>query len=390
MDKKELERKQRSDAEDDYILPLDGPMRWLRPNTPEDIAFRRSRLTRSRLGPPGVKAIFEEDIDPRPATPQQAKPKKPKRPKWLPSSYHARALTQVGADALADLGPDGPGILGYPTSPMKSLQERRDMLAARYAAHDMIRLGHAVEVRGAYYFRKDSKDGADHLADAFKRMQRSDGQMDLYEMGKWLAVYRMATLDQIFTLDPENEFNNFQLLSEMEDRGFAIRSQVRFGKGRIDIWSLGPDLWGDLKSRYSEMETRGFGPLPPAMIRPNGMVNTGGRRNVFLHPLLQVDAIQWFIHEAELNQNVVKALMLERYLRRNGENEPGHRYLDFRLMIQGPFGASLPTDVEVIGLGSQYRSREKKAYIRSSSIVHKSFSSTPHKIELLNHVCIGR
>lgn len=162
------------------------------------------------------------------------------------------------------------------------------------------------------------------------------------------------------------------------------------GQGTISIWCLGPEMWGDLKREYPEMESRGFGPMRSAKTRPHGMVTTSGHGHAFDHALLQVDAIQWFKHEAELNQKQVTGLMLERYLRNEGDNQPGHRYLDFRLRISGPGGPSMPMDVEVMGRGSQYRSKAKKAYIRSSSIVHKSFSSTPHKIELQNHVCIGR
>ena len=180
------------------------------------------------------------------------------------------------------------------------------------------------------------------------------------------------------------------LLLELETHNLVCRSQVRMGEGSIAIWSLGPEMWNDLKDTYPEMELRGFGPMPSAMTRPNGMVSTSGHSNAFNHPLLQVDAIQWFTHEAELHKGVVTDLLLERHLRQEGENQPGHRYLDFRLRIKGPKGPSLPTDVEVIGLGHTYRSKAKKDYMASSSIVHKSFSGTPHKIDLGRHVCIGR
>lgn len=386
----ERERKPRLNPTDDYILPIDGPILGLRRSTREEIAWMRARLSKLSTYTNHVRATREADVEPQPVVVKDVKPEKPRRPLWLPSSYKPRKLTQVGADALASLGPNGVGMLGYPTGTLMSLQERRDMLAARYAAHDMLRLGHVVEVMGTYYFRKEKMDFDWLRADAFRRMPRVDGRMNRYELGNRLAMYRVATADQIFSLDPEHAYNNFQLLLELESQDRVCRRQVRMEQGFIEVWSLTPYFWRELKQDYPEMEPRGFGPMPAAMTRPNGMVSTSGHSNAFTHPLLQVDAIQWFIHEAELHKGVVTDLLLERHLRHEGENQPGHRFLDFRLWIEGPGGSSLPTDVEVIGLGSTYRSKAKKDYVTSSNIVHKSFSGTPHKIDLGRHVCIGR
>jgi hypothetical protein len=299
-------------------------------------------------------------------------------------------LTEHGAAALVSLGPGGPGILGYPTSNPTSLLDRRDMLAARYAAHDLIRLGYAVEVTGTYHFRKDSMDYDRLRADAYRQMPRSDGQMNRYEMGNWLAIYRVATADQIFMLKPEDAYNNFQLLLELESQDKVRRSHVRMGQGTIEIWYLGPKFWRELIHEHPEMEHKGLGPLRSAMTRPNGMVSTAGRSNAFGHPLLQVDAIQWFIHEAELYGLEVTDLQLERSMRQGVEDQRGQKFMDFRLWTRGPGGPSLPKDIEVIGTGSQYRSRAKKDYVASSKTLHRSFSDTPNKIELIDHICIGR
>jgi hypothetical protein len=350
----------------------------------------RSRITRPRFGGVKARGIIEDPVDPQPVVIMDVKPGKPKRPLWLPSGYSPRKLTEVGAAALESLGPEGSGILGYPTSALTSLQERRDVLAARYAAHDLIRRGHVVEVLGAYYFYKRSMNRDRLLIDAYRQMPRSDGGMNRNELGFRLAMYRVATADQLFTLDPEHAFNNFQLLLELESQDRVCRSQVRMGRGTIEIWYLGPKLWHELIEEHPEMELRGFGPMRSAMTRPNGMVSTAGRSNAFGHPLHQVDAIQWFSHEAEINKMEVTELLLDRYLRLELNNQPGLRCLDFRLWIRVPEGPSLPTDIEVIGSGSQYRSKAKKAYVTSSNIVHKSFSDNPHKIDLGRHVCIGR
>jgi hypothetical protein len=390
MSKDDLERKPKPSPTDGSILPLDEPSLGLRRSTPEEIAWMRSRLSPLNTYTNHVREIVEDVVEPQPAVIRNSEPTRPKRPLWLPSEYKPRKLTEVGAAALESLGPEGSGILGYPTRPLTSLQERRDMLAARYAAHDMLRRGLVVEVMGAYYFYKRSVDRDRLLIDAFKRMPRSDGRMSRNELGYRLAMYRVATADQIFTIDPENAFNNFHLLLELERQDRLCRSQVRMGRGTIEIWYLGPKYWLELKEEYPEMELRGFGPMRSAMTRPNGMVSTAGRSNAFGHPLHQVDAIHWFTHEAELDGKEVRELLLDRYLRLELNNHPGLRCLDFRLWIGVPDGPSLPTDIEVIGSGSQYRSKAKKAYVTSSSIVHKSFSATPHQIDLGRHVCIGR
>ena len=390
MDDLERKPKPKPKPTDDYILPLDEPILGLRRSTPEEIAWMRSRLSKLNTYTNHVRTIIEANDKAKPVVIEDPEPSKSRRPKWLPSSYRPKMLTEYGAAALASLGPNGPGILGYPTSSLTSLLDRRDILAARYTAHDMIRFGYAIEVMGTYYFRKDPMDYDLLRADAYRRMPRSDGRMNRYELGHWLANYRVATADQIFMIEPENAYNNFQLLLELERQDKVRRSQVRMGQGTIEIWYLGPKVWRELNQEHPEMESKGFGPMRSAMLRPNGMVSTAGHSNAFGHPLLQVDAIQWFFHEAELYGMEVTDLQLERSLRREVEDQHGHRFLDFRLWTRGPGGPSLPKDIEVIGTGSQYRSKAKKAYVASSKTLHRSFSDTPHQIELVDHICIGR
>ena len=390
MDDLERQRKPKPNPTDDYILPLDEPTQWKRWSTLEEIAWMRSRLSKLNTYTNHVRTIIEANDKPKPVVIKEPEPSGSRRPLWLPSSYRPKMLTEYGGAALASLGPNEPGILGYPTTSLTSLSDRRDMLAARYAAHDMIRRGYAVEVMGTYHFRKDSLDYDRLRAGAYRWMPQSDGRMNRYELGHWLAIYRVATTDQIFTLEPENAYNNFQLLLEMESQDKVRRSQVRMGLGTIEIWYLGPKFWRELNHEHPEMETKGFGPMRTAMVRPNGMVSTAGRGNAFGHPLLQVDAIQWFFQEAELDGKDVADLQLERSLRREAENQQGQRFPDFRMWTKGPGGIPLPKDIEVIGTGSQYRSRAKKAYLASSKTLHRSFSDTPHQIELVDHVCIGR
>jgi len=220
-------------------------------------------------------------------------------------------------------------------------------------------------------------------------MRCSDFYMDDQDLLIWLAIFRVATLDQLLTMDPENAHNNHILLLEWRDRGLVSTLRVPLGEGSLEVWQLTPRVWHWLSSRYPEMSPRGMGPLRPLSAHDPAVLSSCAKGRRALHTLLQVDAIQWFQHVLRTLGGSVTNLYLERELMREGGNQRGGRFLDFRLTYGLPHGAAGSFDVEVIGTGSRYRSLKYKKYIQRC-VAHRSFSMASHRIDLGNHVCIGR
>lgn len=315
---------------------------------------------------------------------------RPPVPSWLEGSYRPRALTAVGVQALERLGPGNEGLRGFPREPLATLAERRDLLAARYLAWDMVARGVAVEAGGVYHHKSPTTPSLEALAFRARwAFLSSSYYMDERELLTWLGIFRLATLDQLLTLDPENARNNHTLLAELKDRGLVSTLRVPMGEGSLEVWQLTPRGWRYIARAYPEMRPRGMGPLHPLSGDEPAILSSCATGRHALHALLQVDAIQWFGHMIRAQEGQVTNLYLERVLMREGGNRRGGRFLDFRVAYELANRAAGSFDVEVIGTGHDYRSWACQDYIRKGA-AHGSFSGASSRIELGRHVCIGR
>jgi hypothetical protein len=318
-----------------------------------------------------------------------AKPQTLQRPKWLRNTYRPAGLTEHGVLMLESLAPDGTGACGYPFAPLPTLTARRALLGARYAALDMVQRGHAFEVLGTYHHIARKPDEDRIRSWALSMLPRSNDAMDSYELLTWLATYRVATLDQIATLDPVNADNNVFLLMEWEREGLVKRAKVPLGMGEIEIWFLGKHAWDRLRSEDIHMEARGFGPPSGALTRTNGMLSSSRPGRWILHHLLQVDAIGWFRHQVIAEGGRMTGVVLDRALRTGLDGEAVPHFLDFRVEYVNDRGIRGFFDVEVVGTGSDYRNLAKKKIIERSPLNFR-FSSVVQKSPHERFICIGR
>jgi hypothetical protein len=290
---------------------------------------------------------------------------------------------------LESLAPDGTGGCGYPFAPLRTLSARRDLLGARYAALDMVQRGLAFEVLGTYHHVTRKPDEGRIRSWAFSMLPQSHDAMDSIELLVWLATYRIATLDQIATLDPENAGNNVLLLMEWEREGLVRRAKVPLGMGEIEIWFLGKRAWDRVRSEYIDLEERGLGPLGGALTRANGMISSSCSGCWILHHLHQVDAIAWFRHQLQSAGGRMIGVALDRALRTGMDGEALTHYLDFRVEYVNHLGIQNAFHVEVVGTGSNYRSLAKKDIIKASPVNYR-YSSVVTKKPHERFVNIGR
>lgn len=315
---------------------------------------------------------------------------RPAVPSWLEGSYRPRALTAVGVQALEQLGPGSEGLRGFPREPVATLAERRDLLAARYVAWDMVARGDAVEAGGVYHHRSPTMPSLEALAFRARwAFLSSSYHMDEKELLTWLGIFRLSTLDQLLTMDPENARNNHALLVELRDKDLVSTVRVPMGEGSLEVWQLTPRGWRYIARTYPEMRPRGMGPLHPLSADEPAILSSCATGRHALHALLQVDAIQWFEHMIRAQGGQITNLYLERALMREGGNRQGERFLDFRVAYELAHRAAGSFDVEVVGTGHSYRCRTRQDYIRNCA-AHGSFSGASSRIELGRHVCIGR
>lgn len=305
-----------------------------------------------------------------------AREKKPTPPQWLEGTYRPRALTEAGAHALELLAPGAEGLTPFPSRQLASLEERRKYLAMRYVALDLLKLGLVVEANG-HYRHVDNKHFDSVGIFAKMKLTRSDCRMHEQDMIAMLAVGRMMSLDQIILAEPENARNNAEQLWEMEENGLVERHQIVHGKGNWEAYALSDRTWRQLHREHPDLSMLGI-----KSRRPSG-------NNRDLHESLQVDALAWFVHELVDAGGFVLKLSLDRALRQNAFQNGGGRFLDFRLHYQNDQGMEGIEDIEVIGIGSAYRSRSKCDAINHCA-VHRSFSAGADRIAMGKHVCIGR
>lgn len=375
----------------DYIQELDEINSGFLRRSPDAADDLRRRLWPVRSYPiggwGGPFSAFTTDH--HPISVAAMPPEKLRPPRWLAGTYRPRALSEAGVRALECLAPDGMGLCGYTEDPITSQAMRRDVLASRYAALDMVERGHAFEVGGTYHHsvRKPRLD--DLREQAIRSLRQSNQQVDETKLQLWLAVGRVMTMDQIIELDPENAYNNISLLQEFKVNGDVNRQTVALGHGSIEVWFLEKRAWDRLVASCPVLDEWGYGPLRFVSGPANGRIASTCRGLHLLHHLIQFDAIQWFADQVIERSNRVTGIFLERWLKSANENAPGERYLDFQINFEAPDGRMSCFAVEVIGKGHSYRSRDKKKYIQSTP-VHRSFSSSAHQINLDYHVSIGR
>jgi hypothetical protein len=359
-----------------------------------------SEAIRARLGPvrafqvyPGQGSQMKDVTSPsRHATKQPESPLKPTPPKWLMGNYKPRGLTQAGLAALEALGPEGEGFRAFPLTPLDSLEARRDMLAAKYTAMDLVQQGLAFEANGSYFPMREIHRRKNLGQLTILSLQHSGFYMDEMELLRWLALGRMLTLDQFIAIDPENAYNNVTVLREMADRRIVNAREVPMGKGTVEVWELGKPGWEYLcePRHFPELKGLGYGPSRTKIPRHENLIvqsHHAGRRD--FHSLIQTDAILWFMHDIAIRGGRVSQILLERALVLDGGNQLGERRLDFRIYHEAPDGRQGTFDVEVVGVGSAYRSAAFKKNLRGSP-AHRSFSAAPGKIELDRHISIGR
>jgi hypothetical protein len=318
----------------------------------------------------------------------EAQPRPPKRvsrravaelgpPSWLQGVYRPRALTPVGALALERLAPMGGGLRGYPLKAMESLSVRRDFLAMRYVALDLLRMGLVYELNGSYH-HIDSLPERDMLAwEAKYALPRSTSRIHETDLLAWLAVTRSLSLDQFVSIDPENAFNNVELMFELVRQRLVDVTPISLGKGKWDGYGLSASAWRWLRKEHPELQAQGFGPRRAI----------GSNRD--LHESLQADAIMWFAHAVQDAGGEVVDVALERALKREGENLRGEKFFDVRLTHVNSLGLRGIQEIEVVGIGNHYRRRAKIDLMRSSP-VYRSFSSHAGVIALGDHVSVGR
>jgi hypothetical protein len=97
----------------------------------------------------------------------------------------------------------------------------------------------------------------------------------------------------------------------------------------------------------------------------------------------------WFAHDIADHEGRVTDVYLDRSLMAEGGNLNGGRLLDFRMAYEFTDGRMGVFDVEVIGVGDQYRTTASKKHVISSP-AHRSFSGAPGHIAFGRHVSIGR
>jgi hypothetical protein len=303
--------------------------------------------------------------------------KQPKPPKWLEGTYRPKALTEAGALALNLLGPGAEGLSPVPSTQLSSLVERRRWLAMRYVALDLLQLGLVFEING-HYKHIDDLENRDTVGFWAKmKLTRSNSRMHEQDMLAMLAVGRMMSLDQIILAQPEHARNNAELLWAMESTGLVERHQVVHGKGKWEAYGLTDKSWRWLHREYPDLSRLGI-----KSRRPTG-------KNRDYHESLQVDALGWFQQELVDAGGVVRKIYLDRALRQIANQNGGGGYLDFRLYYRNALGLEGLEEIEVIGLGSSYRSRSRLDAIQHCA-VHCSYSAGGHRIAMGSHVCIGR
>lgn len=298
-------------------------------------------------------------------------------PGWLEGHYRPRALTPAGTLALEQLGPMGEGFTAFPKGRFESLSDRRDHLAGKYAALDLLKRGLVCEVNGTFH-HISHKHSLEELGEKAKQsMNPSDKFMEVKEILEWLAVGRSMTLDQYISLDPDNASKNVDLLWALENEKLVDRFHVKHGRGSWEAYTLSKSAWRYLRHDLVGLDERGFGPR-----RPIGC-------NRDFHELIQVDAIFWFEQMIKDAGGQVVDLKLEKALKGEiGFNEKGS-YFDFRMNYINEDKMRGLIEVEVIGMSSWYRMSIKRNAIKSSP-VYWSFSAHSDSIEMEKHVVIGR
>lgn len=298
-------------------------------------------------------------------------------PEWLRGSYRPKALTSAGAFALNQLSPAGDGLNPFPRCRIANLEQRREYLAMRYVALDMLMRGLAFEVNGHFHHWEDldHRSAIGNLAQM--EMTPSNERMHELAMLSWLAICRMMSLDQVILLEPQNARNNVDLLWALEAKDLVTRFQVVHGLGRWDAYTLTDRTWRWMHHQYPELAKRGVGPRKLA----------GNNRD--LHEALQVDALCWFIQDLTDAGGEVLDVWLDRALRREAYHGGGGGYRDFRLCSRNAKGLETIQEVEVIGVGSTYRTRGKREANRNCP-VYCSYSAGGGRIEMGRHVSIGR
>lgn len=311
-------------------------------------------------------------------------------PSWLEGTYRPKSLTRAGLDALEKLGPGGGGFLGIPHEEPETLADRRQMLAARYVAWDMVARGLAVESAGLYRHVSNDKG----LSSDFGLLERqlslgiTEDGMDPWHLVAHLAMMRLATLDQILALDPSNAGNNLRTLRELQGQVFATQ-RIPFGRGALEVWSLTRKAWTLLQSHHPHLKDWGWGPFRRLKPYDPSILTSCTYGMRALHPLLVGDAIAWFRHGMAMCGSRMTDVWHDRALAVEAKQVGERAYMDLRLFYEHPSGVRGCMELEVIGIGGRYRSKAHKAWVHKSP-VHASYSSSAARIDLGRHVCIGR
>lgn len=372
----------------DWMGGTHGFTAWSALSDPAEV---RRRLSPVRAFPP-VPIV----VPPRSSAPPPPKPKLPKAgplrpclPAWLGNTYRPRAVTLAGVRAMEALGPQGEGLRAFPLEMPSTLSERRDLLAAKYVALDLLRRGHVFEVCGSFYNAALWEHHDVLGGKSIQSFPESQARMAPLELLEWLAICRIATLDQILWIDPINGGNTAMLLLELLEKKLVATHAVRFGLGSIDVWALSDKGWAWVRTQAIEAEARGFGPLRSHRrgADPDTAADCVGH-NAW-HHLAQVDAILWFWARLKLRGAVVTGIWLDRALATEGGMKQGGHFLDFRMHWETAAGLMGSFDVEVFGQGHSYRGKAFQDRIRGC-VAHRSFSASSARNVLGDHVVIGR
>ena len=306
-------------------------------------------------------------------------------PKWLEGRYRPRLLTEAGLAALEQAAPGGPGIRPYPPKQVTSMKEMRDYLAQRYIAFDLLERGLVVESAGLYIHQDNLGYGKDRDINRthkgwwnyLSNLTRSKSSVTELDLLKWLAIGRSMSIDQIISIDPDNAKNNIELLWILEKNKIVDRIRLFHGEGSWEAYSLSQKAWKNLTKEYPNIKEAGYGPHH----------SIGNNRD--FHESLQVDALNWFITEIELGGGKIESIQLEGALRRKAMKNFEHSFLDFKIYHTPRNGITIPLEVEVIGVGSTYRSKSRMANLHSMPTI-RTFSPQGHSINLGKNVVIGR
>jgi len=149
---------------------------------------------------PSAEAIRKAIGAGTPPSPRVKKAVQP--PRWLESQYRPRRLSENGRQFLDRLAPNAGLVSPVPFTGMSSLLERRDYLARRYVALDLLRKGLVIEAFGHYQNARIPRPTVDRISPLKEGLPRDTEGVEAAEILLRLAVYRRMSWGQLMALQP--------------------------------------------------------------------------------------------------------------------------------------------------------------------------------------------